>query len=382
MQPAVYKKLADSLSSAKITKPENHLLFLTKYCSIWRKSSDGFVKGADTKEKDKKDFISEFGRTGSKDLADIIKASNALRKTSLEMLNSSGMKAASFRLSTMTRSAVGMGGMSPLENSITLHHIYGFPVLPGSTLKGAARAFAEAQENVDKSLVKKIFGSEDKNANEDSDKGKVFFWDALPTDFPKFTADILTPHYGEYYSNDNVPPGDYMTPVPVAFLCLDKGAEFYFSITSYDEALLKKAEEWLKGALTTLGIGAKTNLGYGIFADPDFKIAVQQGTSASVKSGNAPAPSAPSATPEENYEKAKLNNDAKTKVNQGDTLWAVVTAELLKGECTVKVYYKGFGEKSAKVAAAPAGISVGNLVEVRLLGKPEGELKLKFVRKL
>lgn len=382
MQPAVYKKLADSLRAANISKPENHLLFLTKYCSIWRKSPDGYVKGTDTKEKDKENFIREFGNTGSKDLGEIIKASNALRKNSLETLNSSGVKSSSFRLTTLTRSAVGMGGMSPLENSITLHHIYGYPVLPGSTLKGVARAYAEAQPYAERQLIGKIFGSEDKNANEDSEKGKVFFWDAIPTGMPNFTADILTPHYSDYYSSENVAPGDYMTPVPVAFMCMNKGAEFFFILTSSDEELVKKAEEWLKGALTTIGIGAKTNLGYGIFADPDAKPVFLQGASSAAKAVNAGAASAPSATPEENFEKAKLNNDGKTKVNQGDTLWAVVTGEQLKGECTVKVYYKSFGEKTAKAAGTPAGISVGNLIEVRLLGKPDGELKLKFVRKL
>ncbi len=43
---------------------------------------------------------------------------------------------------TATRLAVGLGAGSVLETSLTLHRIYGFPIIPGSALKGITRLVA------------------------------------------------------------------------------------------------------------------------------------------------------------------------------------------------------------------------------------------------
>ena len=47
-----------------------------------------------------------------------------------------------FDLRTESRLVVGLGADSVLETAITLHRIYGFPIIPGSALKGLARAQA------------------------------------------------------------------------------------------------------------------------------------------------------------------------------------------------------------------------------------------------
>jgi CRISPR-associated protein Cmr6 len=47
-----------------------------------------------------------------------------------------------FDLKTESRLMVGLGAESVLETAITLHRIYGFPVIPGSALKGLARTWA------------------------------------------------------------------------------------------------------------------------------------------------------------------------------------------------------------------------------------------------
>lgn len=47
----------------------------------------------------------------------------------------------SFRAQVMWRLVVGLGLPSPLETGITLHHLYGFPYLPGSAIKGVTRAW-------------------------------------------------------------------------------------------------------------------------------------------------------------------------------------------------------------------------------------------------
>ncbi len=44
------------------------------------------------------------------------------------------------------RMVVGLGGESVLETDLTLHHLYGVPMIPGSALKGLTRAYAAAEE--------------------------------------------------------------------------------------------------------------------------------------------------------------------------------------------------------------------------------------------
>lgn len=47
-----------------------------------------------------------------------------------------------FDLRTESRLVVGLGADSVLETAITLHRIYGFPIIPGSALKGLTRTWA------------------------------------------------------------------------------------------------------------------------------------------------------------------------------------------------------------------------------------------------
>src|SRR5579875_2121812 len=44
------------------------------------------------------------------------------------------------------RMVVGLGGESVLETNITLHHLYGLPIVPGSALKGLTRAYVMAEK--------------------------------------------------------------------------------------------------------------------------------------------------------------------------------------------------------------------------------------------
>lgn len=51
-------------------------------------------------------------------------------------------KAELFPLTPEWRFAVGLGNESAIENGFTFHRLYGFPIIPGSALKGLARAAA------------------------------------------------------------------------------------------------------------------------------------------------------------------------------------------------------------------------------------------------
>lgn len=279
---------------------------------------------------------------------------------------------------TVWRLIVGWGSNPALEAGLTLHHLYGFPYIPGSAVKGLLHHSAELEtmEAVDPTaaefkkdhpllldkdpaawltnlinrlrLIKVIFGSLhlekaevkienithlfgeecpkpllevlkkklDRQAGdlkkrqqnlpdswkkidqcleyllEESAGGLVRFYDAVPTpgQGKLLQTDIVNCHYSEYYSDANLfhPPSDDQQPIPVTFLAVRPGAEFQFpfriarwpSCPARDEeeqrswdALQDKVPEeiellielWLKAALATWGIGAKTAAGYGYF---------------------------------------------------------------------------------------------------------------------
>lgn len=191
---------------------------------------------------------------------------------------------------------IGLGGGSVYETAITLHHVYGFPYLPASSLKGALRSYLITRyfdQNEGKAFENKvmcdIFGCP-KEIREEKDKknyttyyeeerqGKMIFFDAMPTESPEnsIELDIMNPHYPKYYG-ENKAPDDFQNPIPVFFLRvtnlsfqvivgLRKGAT---NETIADFAgkqgkdLLTLTAELLTEALENFGIGAKTALGYG-----------------------------------------------------------------------------------------------------------------------
>ncbi|MDR4506852.1 MAG: type III-B CRISPR module RAMP protein Cmr6 [Candidatus Brocadiaceae bacterium] len=186
-------------------------------------------------------------------------------KALLENYKERGYYIECFTMSTDYRFISGLGGAHVLETGLTLHHLYGFPFLPASSAKGLARAYAENIGDAVHSELLEVFGSEDKGMVSDSNReGKVVFLDGIPDKFPEIEVDIMNPHYGDYYQG-NKPPADYLNPTPIFFLAVAPGKAFIFSLFSTDKSLLEKSVKWLKGGLTELGAGGKTNVGYGYF---------------------------------------------------------------------------------------------------------------------
>ncbi len=167
------------------------------------------------------------------------------------------------------RLIVGLGGASVYETSMTLHHIYGFPYIPASSIKGVLRSFiiAEKFNNKEEEALKdddfvKIFGSPD-------NQGKALFFDAFPTKAPQIKPDVMNPHYPEWYGKGK-PPTDTQSPIPVFFLTV-VGTPFQFLFGSKKMPDIKTKifwdktlAQWLNDALTQHGIGAKTAVGYGM----------------------------------------------------------------------------------------------------------------------
>jgi CRISPR-associated protein Cmr6 len=167
-----------------------------------------------------------------------------------------------FIVGNISRFIPGMGNSHPLENGMTWHHTLGVPYLPGSSVKGITHAWAKTWANATEKDINAIFGFE-------NHVGEIIFLDALPLAPVKLEPDIMALHYGNYYANPDQPPRDWDDPIPIPFLTIAKGQRFVFTLLprkkTCDPDHLVIAKEWLKQALSIIGAGAKTAVGYGIF---------------------------------------------------------------------------------------------------------------------
>lgn len=198
--------------------------------------------------------------------------------------------ALTFCLQTDWRLIAGLGKKGSLEVGFTFHR-YGFPYLPGSSLKGLARAAAlleigerlgeetleklrQAVIETDKPKEREKFGllkaletifsrpeeetclkelAACQNAPSEAletlaktfravfgtteHAGHVVFFDAIPSarELPRLDLDIMNPHYPDYYKETGeekpkTPPANWQSPVPVKFLTVAPGSEFRFAV--------------------------------------------------------------------------------------------------------------------------------------------------------
>jgi len=112
----------------------------------------------------------------------------------------------------------------------------GLPIIPGSSLKGASLRVAEyivkneitiEGLSLEKGEKESIFGSKDKSGN-------IIFCPAHPCaddNKPFLDLDVMTPHYQPFYQkNENNPPADWYSPVPLFFLTVPRGIKYCFRL--------------------------------------------------------------------------------------------------------------------------------------------------------
>lgn len=199
---------------------------------------------------------------------------------------------------TVSRLRIGMSAANALETGLALHHTYGVPYLPGSALKGCARAWAE-ESGMEPAYLDALFGASptrggafkkvavsaiDSIENPQSaegffgEAGCVVFHDALwippesnsagsqerTTPWP-VVREVVTPHQFRYYSSSDhaVSPDDMEDPVPVPQLAAQ--GEFYLVVEG-DPAWAQAGLRILRRALETIGLGGRRVAGYGLFA--------------------------------------------------------------------------------------------------------------------
>lgn len=185
---------------------------------------------------------------------------------------------------------VGIGHEARIEGEFKLgmhfDWTYGMPVVYGSSVKGVIRSYFEdfykldikTSDEVKKYIVDKlivdIFGEDEKlkkkgYKNKKSIYDRDIFFDAVIVKPAKdgciLCPDSITPHL----------QGPLKNPVPITFMKIAPGCvmEFRFKLVDSvitlkdsNKAIVLKAEEKLelfKTILETVGIGAKTNVGYG-----------------------------------------------------------------------------------------------------------------------
>lgn len=184
--------------------------------------------------------------------------------------------------------AIGLGNASPLEVGIRLHHTYGMPLLPASALKGMCRRVAyllHRETKLPKEAVDALFGYSDEK---DAAAGAIVFCDAYydpaSADGSPFHRDVITVHHPKYYIGGEEAPTDFDDPTPVPFLVIKPGARFLCVLDAPHPDWANFAKEMLLWGLQNLGIGAKTNAGYGYLTLEEGAAATGTATAASTKS--------------------------------------------------------------------------------------------------
>lgn len=178
------------------------------------------------------------------------------------------------QMSSAWNFVTGMGNNHPVENGFAWHPTLGVPYLTGAAVKGMVRGWCETWDGMDETSVKQWFGDTDH-------VGGIIFFDAIPTAPVKLTADIMTPHYGDWYAkgdqaqkpDDSNTPADWHDPVPIPFLAVAPAQSFQFAFALRVGSSIPSTDviNRLIDALENMGAGAKTAAGYGRFIVPTMK---------------------------------------------------------------------------------------------------------------
>lgn len=236
----------------------------TGHAGLWfDKFVPEFVPTREDKKSPKFEWLDKFLASSSQVGDGALIAEFVARRTQLI----AKMGGLSLSIKTAERLVTGLGYRHPLENGFAWHATLGTPYLPGSGLKGLARAYATFCNQSD---VERIFGPRgDGKAHQ---IGSVVFLEGIPTNRVKLVAEVMTPHYGPYYQgNGDAAPADYHKPVPIPFLAVDKDVSFLAGVLPRrpkdvgDLEDTKRAHTWLCDALKDFGAGAKTATGFGRF---------------------------------------------------------------------------------------------------------------------
>ena len=212
--------------------------------------------------------------------------------------------------------ALGLGSESIYETNMTLHHLYGIPYLPSSSIKGVLRSWvisqifaqpesvpdyekdyplvnAEFRAITESKLFCTIFGcpkdikkvkfkggkpemkknekGEDKRVYDDSEpsalggehQGSVTFFDGIPNIAPVIKTDVMNVHYKDWYKDIGYSaPTDTQRTNPVLFLTVsnDNGLKFQTHIAVSKKTTLKEIDSDYHKFLTVKELTSDSSL--------------------------------------------------------------------------------------------------------------------------
>lgn len=227
-------------------------------------------------------------------LKNLLEEKQRSQKQFCEIYEKAGYKIINYQAELKSPLITGIGQTHPNEVGMVFDHTIGIPYIPASSVKGIVRfvhtlglidsddasEFIKQddkgeyiEESNPKTLIPFLFGGDldiKKAGKKEIEKrsGKIIFLDAYPDKVPDLHVDIMNPHYGDYYSDENgkTPPADYLDPTPIKFLTVKPGTVFIFkALVSKDLDFLEPVKIAFRKALEDEGVGAKTAVGYGRF---------------------------------------------------------------------------------------------------------------------
>ncbi|QYX66660.1 type III-B CRISPR module RAMP protein Cmr6 [Shewanella putrefaciens] len=163
------------------------------------------------------------------------------------------------------RLLIGLTGQGALETGCSLNRNYGMPYIPGSSVKGIARAWANQHLAGHSDELEQLFGTADSEQLHRV-SGLVTFHDAWWVPEPKvkehkpFVLDVVTTHHQAYYNGKQDKPSDKDSPIPNHLLAVQ--GSFLFVLEGEPTAI-ELCQTIVGKALADNGIGAKTAAGYG-----------------------------------------------------------------------------------------------------------------------
>lgn len=193
---------------------------------------------------------------------------------------------------------VGIQHEASIEGEVKLglhfDYTYGFPIVYGSSVKGVLKSFFEDVYSGSydaRKLSLDIFDGIGPDGNPKSIYDRDIFYDAVivspNADGRVLAMDSLAPHGGTRHDDP------FANPVPISFAKVASGVKLRirFDLKDSKDAsgvvvlnAAKKLDLFIE-ILTTFGVGAKTNVGYGQLKCSDVPLLMERGENA-YKAGN------------------------------------------------------------------------------------------------
>jgi CRISPR-associated protein Cmr6 len=287
--PPVYRReVVGQVFGSKVLPPgANPALVFNRYLRIWDGAvSRGVLRAGEKGNRDSgrqaalREFVTAYAALENGE------AHRALKEVDARLAGV--VKAKDGRcveLNTAWRLVSGLGQHHPNENGFAFDRNVGVPYLPGTGVKGVCHALAGLADpaSLPQARIDEIFGfgpeEGDGGSADRAASGDLVFLPAYPAPnrWPRLELDIVNSHHSEYQAGLEAfyqrprrsppVPIDYESPNPVFFLAVAADTPFRFRVFSRTGSArnLDCAVELLETALTLLGIGAKTAVGYGRF---------------------------------------------------------------------------------------------------------------------